>query len=136
MVELNVISDSVDIKIKDDNISFKLVQDGKTVGEGSIALTSKKNAKTKDGSAKVNMSIYVENQAYTIDAEIKVSEDVNPNVEKINLKDAVNVENMSQEDIASIYEKVSKFGKLGIFISQYITSQADVTDSSSILTVE
>lgn len=136
LVELNVISDSVDIKIKDDNISFKLVQDGKTVGEGSIALTSKKNAKTKDGSAKVNMSIYVENQAYTIDAEIKVSEDVNPNVEKIDLKDAVNVENMSQEDIASIYEKVSKFGKLGIFISQYITSQADVTDSSSILTVE
>ena len=43
---------------------------------------------------------------------------------------------MSQDDMLTIYDKVSKFGKLGVFISQYLTGQSNVTDSSSILTAE
>lgn len=136
LVELNVKTEEIELNVKDETVSFKLVQDSKTVGEGKITLETKKNAKTKDTTMKVEMTIYVENQAYSVDLNVKVSDDVNPSVEKADLKNSVNIENMSQDDMLSIYDKISKFGKLGVFISQYLVNQSDVTDSSAILTAE
>ena len=136
LLELNVKTEEIELNVKDETVSFKLVQDSKTVGEGNIKLETKKNAKTKDTTMKIEMTIYVENQAYSVDLNVKVSDDVNPSVEKADLKNSVNIENMSQDDMLTIYDKVSKFGKLGVFISQYLTGQSNVTDSSSILTAE
>ena len=136
LIELNVKTEEIELNVKDKIVSFKLVQDSKTIGEGKINLETKKNAKTKDTTMKIEMTIYVENQAYSVDLNVKVSDDVNPSVEKADLKNSVNIENMSQDDMLTIYDKVSKFGKLGVFISQYLTGQSNVTDNNSIIATE
>lgn len=136
LIELNVKTEEIELNVKDKTVSFKLVQDSKTIGEGKINLETKKNAKTKDTAMKIEMTIYVENQAYSVDLNVKVSDDVNPSVEKADLKNSVNIENMGQDDMLTIYDKVSKFGKLGVFISQYLTGQSNVTDNNSIITAE
>lgn len=136
LIELNVKTEEIELNVKDKIVSFKLVQDSKTIGEGKINLETKKNAKTKDTTMKIEMTIYVENQAYSVDLNVKVSDDVNPSVEKKDLKNSVNIENMSQDDMLTIYDKVSKFGKLGVFISQYLTGQSNVTDNNSIIATE
>lgn len=136
LIELNVKTEEIELNVKDKIVSFKLVQDSKTIGEGKINLETKKNAKTKDTTMKIEMTIYVENQAYSVDLNVKVSDDVNPSVEKTDLKNSVNIENMSQDDMLTIYDKVSKFGKLGVFISQYLTGQSNVTDNNSIIATE
>lgn len=136
LIELNVKTEEIELNVKDKIVSFKLVQDSKTIGEGKINLETKKNAKTKDTTMKIEMTIYVENQAYSVDLNVKVSDDVNPSVEKADLKNSVNIENMGQDDMLTIYDKVSKFGKLGVFISQYLTGQSNVTDNNSIITAE
>ncbi len=61
-------------------------------------------------------------KAYTVELNIKNESDVNPSVESADLKDAVEISILSQEDILNIYNKVSKFGKLGSILSNYITS--------------
>ena len=136
LIELNVKTEEIELNVKDKIVSFKLVQDSKTIGEGKINLETKKNAKTKDTTMKIEMTIYVENQAYSVDLNVKVSDDVNPSVEKTDLKNSVNIENMSQDDMLTIYDKVSKFGKLGVFISQYLTGQSNVTDNNSVIATE
>ena len=136
LIELNVKTEEIELNVKDKTVSFKLVQDSKTIGEGKINLETKKNAKTKDTTMKIEMTVYVENQAYSVDLNVKVSDDVNPSVEKADLKNSVNIENMGQDDMLTIYDKVSKFGKLGVFISQYLTGQSNVTDNNSIITAE
>ena len=123
LVELNVKTEEIELNVKNGTVSFKLIQDSKTIGEGKINLETKKNAKTKDTTMKIEMTIYIENQAYSVDLNVKVLDDVNPSIEKADLKNSVNIENISQEDWTNIYGKVSKFGKLGVFISQYLYQQ-------------
>lgn len=119
-VEFSIHDENVVLTVTEKDVVLKAYDEGKLVGDFKITFDSKKASKVEEINVKVDATIYVEEKAYTVNLGVKVENDVNPKVEKADFKNSVSVENMSQEDLLSIYDKVSKFGKLGVFITQYM----------------
>lgn len=119
---MNIVTNVFEMNITNENIAFKVMEGGKEQANGKIKFTSKAGAKTNEVTANISLTAYVSEKAYTVELNIKNESDVNPSVESADLKDAVEISSLSQEDILNIYNKVSKFGKLGSILSNYITS--------------
>lgn len=119
---MNIITNAFEMNITNEDVAFKVMEDGKEQANGKIKFTSKKGAKTNEVTANISLTAYVSEKAYTVELNVKNESDVNPSIESVDLKDAVEISSLSQEDILDIYTKVSKFGKLGSILSNYITS--------------
>lgn len=119
---MNIVTNIFEINITNEDIAFKVMENGKEQANGKIKFTSKKGAKTNEITANISLTAYISEKAYTIELNVKNESDVNPSVENPDLKNAVEFSSLSQEDILDIYTKVSKFGKLGSILSNYITS--------------
>lgn len=124
---MNIVTNVFEMNITNEDIAFKVMEDGKEQANGKIKFTSKAGAKTNEVTASISLTAYVSEKAYTVELNIKNESDVNPSVENADLKDAVEISSLSQEDILNIYNKVSKFGKLGSILSNYITNQITQT---------
>lgn len=129
LIEFNIKGEDITLNIKDGNIVAKIYQNEKLVCDLNLSFENKKSSKIEETTAKVNATCYINNKAYTVELNIKVEDDVNPSVEKVDLKGAVNIKNISQEDVVDIYTKVSKFGKLGLFISQFANQGISSTEN-------
>lgn len=107
--------------------------------EATIADTNKVTSTTKETTSKVNMTLFSEGVAYKIEATIGIVEDVNPKVEKVNVKNSINYQYLTQTDIMTIYDKVKNFGKLGLmidmFVNQSIGGTSDVTQSTDLCSI-
>lgn len=139
LIEFSIHDESVVLTINEKKVSIKVYDDGKLTGDIDLSFDTKKSSKVEECNLTLKATLYISEKAYTVDMTVNVESDVNPSVEKPDLKNAVSYENISQEDILSIYGKISDFGKLEVFLTQFLmqgTADEPELDDSNVYTYD
>lgn len=139
---------SLELTVKDGTYKIVMSEDGAKVMEFSISEEITKEAATTTNDNKINLTFFSEGTAYKAAITLKNVKNVNPKVEKIDTKNSVSLESISEEDMNSIMNKVFEFGMLGQLIKEklgpimqspsiysptpYVTSTYDTTPYNSI----
>ena len=111
---------------------IKLYENKKELFKVEITESVKKTSTTVENTSKFNIVYYNDESAMKINLETKVTDDVNPNVEKVNVKNSINAQYLTQTDIMNIYNKVKSFGTLGLLVDSMLGSYINPTTSSDI----
>lgn len=108
-----------------DGTRFNLSVAGQKMLELDVKTTEKKNSTTVDSTVTIEGTVLLDS-AIKFNVELKQSDDVNPKVDKVNVKNSINVQNLTEEDYNTIVSKIKEFGTLGILIAPYLeTSNTD-----------
>lgn len=99
---------------------IKLYEGKKELFKVETTETIKKTSTTVETASKLNIVYYNDGSAMKINLDAKVTDDVNPKVEKINVKNSINYEYLTQADIMGIYNKIKSFGTLGLFVDSML----------------
>ncbi len=92
------------------------------------AQKSKDNTETTYG---LDVIMNSDGEVLKIKGEFKDTRDVNPKVERVNTKESVNVENLTEADLTGILEKISNFGNLGLLVQSLLTEMQQPTDTTT-----
>lgn len=105
--------------------------DGKSVLKGQFNSSTKKTSKTENKSVSVSFTAFSDDTTAKVDLTINVEKDVNPKVEKVNVKNSVDYRYLTAEDQQKIIANISNYGNLGMYISQFISSTGNSTDTTN-----
>ncbi len=95
-------------------------EDTKNVLDLSYVSTSKRTKETIDKNYKIDAVIYISDVAYNINLELTQKKDINPKVEKVNVRESVNVAYLTLEDVQTIRNNLANFGELGMALAQQL----------------
>lgn len=96
-------------------------EDSKMVAEVQYATTNKVTSSTRENTTNLSMTFYTEsNGAIKISGVVGTVEDINPKVEKVNVKNSINVNYLTTNDIIAIYDEASKHGNFGLLIQSLL----------------
>lgn len=120
-----IISNEVDneksvMELTIENGNYKIVfsQDGSKSFEFNISEEITKEAAKTTSDYKIDITVFIKNTAYKAALTLKNVEYVNPKVEKIDTKNSVSIENISEYELNSIMNKVFEFGMFGQLIKE------------------
>lgn len=92
-------------------------------------VSSKKTTSTEvESTITMDLTVFVDDQAYKIHFNLGTIRDVNPKDVSVNVKNSVDLAYLSIEDMTSIITKMSEFGTLGLYFQEYLLPYMD--DSS------
>ena len=111
----------LEIKKVGDNIKLEAYQDSTKVFSMDITEAIEKTAKTVTHSGSFEGTVYLNETTFTIKLTYKFIKDVNPSVKKVDVTNSVALENLTQEDLTNILNKVYDYGLLGQLAKQYTT---------------
>lgn len=100
--------------------NMTISENGTKLADFTINRVKKTTSTTREETMTVKLILNVEEEVYTVDAEIGVIDDINPKVEKVNVKNSVDVKYLPEADMYGILTKITQFGKLGILVSDFI----------------
>lgn len=103
-------------------IAVNLTTDGKSVLKGQFTNSVKKTSKSENTSVTVSLTAFNDDTTAKVDLTINVEDDVNPKVEKVNVKNSVDYRYLTTDDQQSIMNKISNYGNLGMLLSQFLSS--------------
>lgn len=106
---------------------IKLYEGKKELFKVEMTESVKKTSTTVESVGKFNIVYYNDESAMKINLESKVVDDVNPKVEKVNVKNSINAQYLTQTDLMNIYNKVKSFGTLGLFVDSMLGGMMNPT---------
>ena len=115
------------------NDGFKFVADIDEVLL-NLELTSKKTKsdKTNDVASKIALNIDNSGEKYNMTFNIEVKEDKEPTVDKINMKNSISYDKLTDADIEKIY---NNFAKLG-FSNALLQSETNSAESNALIYID
>ena len=102
-----------------DGTRFLLSIAGQKMLELDVKTSEKKNSTTVDSTVTIEGTVLLDS-AIKFNVALKQSDDVNPKVDKVNVKNSINIQNLTEEDLTKIVNKIKEFGTLGILIAPYL----------------
>jgi hypothetical protein len=105
-------------------------EDSQSTLKATYTNTTTTSSKTTDTTTVVSCTTFSDDTTYKFDLTLNVTEDVNPSVEKVNVKNSVEYQYLTSEDIQTITNNISNYGNLGLALSTYLGlySYNDATD--------
>lgn len=105
--------------------AINLTTDGKSVLKGQVVNSIKKTSKTENTTLSVSFTAFTDDTTAKVELTINIENDVNPKVEKVNVKNSVDYRYLTAEDQQKIFTNISNYGNLGMYISQFISSSGN-----------
>lgn len=101
---------------------IKLYEGSKELFKVETTETVKRTSKTVETASKLDIVYFNDESAIKLNLDVKVTDDVNPKVDKVNVKNSINAEYLTQTDIMGIYNKIKSFGTLGMMAESLLGS--------------
>lgn len=119
-------------KYEDENYIFEVypidngyaitgTSDGQTNLKIDIKISSEANSKTVTSNTSIEATISVEEKVYKLELNVNIIKDVEPKVEKVNVENSIGVEDLTEEDMQTILNKILSFGNLES-LQKYLSS--------------
>ncbi len=102
--------------------AINLTVGGKSVLKGQFTNSVKKTSKTENTSTSISLTGFSNDTTIKVDLTVNIENDVNPKVEKLNVKNSVDYRYIPLTDQQTIMSKISNYGDIGMYISQYLNS--------------
>lgn len=108
---------------KGNALKVDMTMNDKKLFEMSLEETYEKNSTEEKNEMDFSITLHSEESgAVTIKFKATVTSDLQPKVEKVNTKDSIAFENLTETDITNIYEKVKNYGTFGMLVDSIFSS--------------
>lgn len=102
-------------------------ENNKKLGDVTIKTTKKNTSTTKESTITIDTNFVVEKENYKANITIGNVQDLTPVVNEVNVKNSVNMANLTPEDMNKIITNISNFGPLGAMIKGFLAGMAPQT---------
>lgn len=95
-------------------------KDNQKLFDANIVSNKKVTSTAVESTNTIDLTVFVDNQAYKIHFSLATTRDVNPKDISVNVKNSVDVNYLSVEDMTSIITRISEFGTLGLYLQEFL----------------
>lgn len=108
---------------KGNALKVDMTMNDKKLLEMSLEENYEKNSTEEKNETDFSITLHSEESgAVTIKFKTTVTSDLQPKVDKVNTKDSIAFENLTETDITNIYDKVKNYGTFGMLIDSILSS--------------
>lgn len=110
---------------------LKVKEGTNSVLEGTFVESKKVTSTTRENTMNYNVTLFQEGTSYKLELVLSVIDDINPKVEKVNVKNSINRMYLTAADKQLIKQKASEMGTIGLYLPSILDlylGPSEVTD--------